>query len=95
MLPLPHGGSHFFKNFGVGFDLLPEKFTLLQLQKRYEAIWDTQFGKRNFINKIHAPDVLKKLDEKDMTTSRTGSSLYQFDAEKRNSKNVKTFALKI
>jgi 8-oxo-dGTP diphosphatase len=79
----------------IGFDLLPEKFTMLQLQKLYEAIWDTQFDKRNFISKIHSLNILEKLNEKDMATSRKGSFLYQFDAEKYDNKNGKTFTLKI
>jgi 8-oxo-dGTP diphosphatase len=79
----------------IGFDLLPEKFTMRELQKLYEAIWDTQFDKRNFINKIHSLNILEKLDEKDMATSRKGSYLYQFDSEKYNYKNGKTFTLKI
>ncbi len=66
----------------IGFDLLPQKFTMRQLQKLYEAIWDTPFDKRNFINKINSLNIIDKLDEKDMTTSRKGSYLYQFNAEK-------------
>ncbi|MBI1225984.1 MAG: NUDIX domain-containing protein [Bacteroidetes bacterium] len=73
----------------IGFDLLPEKFTMLQLQKLYEAIWDTQFDKRNFINKINSLNIIDKLDEKDMTTSRKGSFLYQFNAEKHKQQNGK------
>ncbi|MCC6723946.1 MAG: NUDIX hydrolase [Saprospiraceae bacterium] len=78
----------------IGFDLLPEKFTMRQLQKLYEAIWDTQFDKRNFINKIHAMNILDKLAEKDMTTSRKGSFLYKFDAEKSKAQNDKSFDFK-
>ncbi|MEZ4933648.1 MAG: NUDIX domain-containing protein [Saprospiraceae bacterium] len=63
----------------VVFELLPKKFTMRQLQKLYEAIWDTQLDKRNFIFKILSLDILEKLDEKDMTSSRKGSFLYQFD----------------
>ncbi len=66
----------------IGFDLLPQKFTMRQLQKLYEAIWDAPFDKRNFINKINSLNIIDKLDEKDMTTSRKGSYLYQFNAEK-------------
>ena len=79
----------------IGFDLLPEKFTMLQLQKLYEAIWNSKIDKRNFINKIHAFDLLKKLDEKDMTPSRKGSFLYQFDAEKYKKQSGKPFELYI
>ena len=66
----------------IGFELLPEKFTMRQLQKLYEAIWNTKFDKRNFINKIRSLDILIKLDEKDMSSSRRGSFLYSFDAQK-------------
>ncbi len=66
----------------IGFELLPEKFTMRQLQKLYEAIWDTQLDKRNFINKIRSLDIVKKLEEKDMSSSRKGSFLYKFDSEK-------------
>lgn len=76
-------------NEPVGFGLLPEKFTMLQLQKLYEAIWNTQFDKRNFINKINSLGMIEKLEEKDMTTSRKGSFLYQFNAEKYKRQNEK------
>lgn len=46
-----------------------------------------QFDKRNFVNKIHSLNILEKLDEKDMTTSRKGSYLYQFNAEKYRKQN--------
>ncbi len=79
----------------IGFDLLPEKFTMRELQKLYEAIWDTKLDKRNFINKINSLDILEKLDEKDMTTSRKGSYLYKFDVEKYRQQNGKTFEMKV
>lgn len=66
----------------IGFELLPEKFTMRQLQKLYEAILGQKLDKRNFIKKILSQDVLIKLDEKDMTSSKKGSFLYKFDAEK-------------
>ncbi len=79
----------------IGFDLLPEKFTMRQLQKLYEAIWDTQLDKRNFINKINSLDILEKLEEKDMTTSRKGSFLYKFDVEKYRQQTGKSFELNL
>ncbi|MCI5080491.1 MAG: NUDIX hydrolase [Saprospiraceae bacterium] len=77
----------------IGFELLPEKFTMRQLQKLYEAIWDTQLDKRNFINKIRSLNILEKLDEKDKTSSRKGSFLYQFDPQKYQSEEGKPFVL--
>ncbi|HKK12643.1 MAG TPA: NUDIX domain-containing protein [Flavobacteriaceae bacterium] len=79
----------------VGFDLLPEKFTMRQLQKLYEAILDEKLDKRNFVNKINAMDVLVKLDQKDMSTSRKGSYLYKFDKEKYEEKVMDGFTFKL
>ena len=70
----------------IGFELLPEKFTMRQLQNLYESILDKKLDKRNFINKINSLDVLIKLDEKDMTVSRKGAYLYVFDKEKYEKK---------
>ncbi|XOV91064.1 MAG: NUDIX domain-containing protein [Bacteroidota bacterium] len=66
----------------IGFELLPEKFTMRQFQKLYEAIQGQKLDKRNFIKKILNQDVLIKLDEKDKTSSKKGSFLYKFDTKK-------------
>jgi 8-oxo-dGTP diphosphatase len=66
----------------IGFTLLPQKFTLQQLQMLYEAIYDTQFDKRNFIRKVLSLGVLKKLAEKDKETSKKGSFYFVFDKRK-------------
>lgn len=79
----------------IGFELLPEKFTMKQLQKLYEAILDEKQDKRNFINKVNSLDVLLKLDAKDMTSSRKGSFLYRFDKEKYDTKVRDGFMFKI
>lgn len=79
----------------VGFELLPQKFTMLQLQKLYEAILDKKLDKRNFINKINSLDILIKLKEKDMTSSTKGSFLYKFDQEKYDAKLMDNFYLKL
>lgn len=79
----------------IGFELLPEKFTMRQLQKLYEAILDEKLDKRNFINKINNLDILIKLNEKDMSSSRKGSFLYEFDKEKYHKKVEDGFTFKI
>lgn len=79
----------------IGFELLPEKFTMRQLQKLYEAILDEELDKRNFINKINSLDILEKLNEKDFTSSRKGSFLYQFDKEKYDRKVSEGFTFKL
>lgn len=79
----------------IGFELLPEKFTMRQLQKLYETILNKELDKRNFINKINSMDILIKLNEKDMTSSTKGSYLYTFDQEKYESKRTSDFYLKL
>ncbi|MDN3667548.1 NUDIX domain-containing protein [Algibacter miyuki] len=79
----------------IGFELLPEKFTMRQLQNLYEAILDKELDKRNFINKINSMDVLIKLKEKDMTSSTKGSFLFKFDKDKYDEKQTNSFYLKL
>ncbi len=79
----------------IGFELLPEKFTMRQLQKLYETILDEEIDKRNFSKKINQLDVLVKLDEKDMSSSKKGSYLFQFDKEKYETKAKDGFSFKL
>ena len=65
----------------LGFELLPEKFTIPQLQKLYEAIFQTTFDKRNFSRKILSTHLLVKLKEK-QKSSKKGAYLYQVNEEK-------------
>lgn len=66
----------------IGFNLLPEKFTLPQLQNLYEAIYQTPIDKRNFRKKILEMEILEKLDEKDKSSSKRGAFYYKFNQEK-------------
>jgi 8-oxo-dGTP diphosphatase len=62
----------------VGFELLPEKFTLVQMQELYEAIYRKPIDRRNFRKKILAMNILEKLEEKEKDTSKRGAYYYQF-----------------
>jgi hypothetical protein len=66
----------------IGFELLPEKFTIPQLQLLYEAILMHTLDKRNFRKKILEMNLLDKLDEKDRTNSKKGAYYYRFNPEK-------------
>jgi 8-oxo-dGTP diphosphatase len=66
----------------IGFELLPQKFTLPQLQVLYEAIFQTALDKRNFSRRIHALKLLRKLSEKEKASSRRGAFYYVFDKRK-------------
>jgi 8-oxo-dGTP diphosphatase len=71
-------------NHPIGFELLPSKFTLPQLQSLYEAIYETPFDKRNFTKKMLSLGILNKLNEKDKESSRKGAFYYVFDTVKYN-----------
>jgi len=62
----------------IGFELLPEKFTIPQLRVLYEVIYQRALDRRNFRKKILSMNVLEKLAEKDKTSSRKGAYLYRF-----------------
>jgi hypothetical protein len=66
----------------VGFELLPEKFTLVQIQDLYEAIYQRKVDKRNFRKKMLSMNILEKLDEKETETSKRGAYYYKFNKDK-------------
>lgn len=66
----------------LGFELLPPKFTIPQLQSLYEAIYQQKFDKRNFRKSILKMNLLDQLDEKDKENSKKGAFLYRFNEEK-------------
>ena len=61
----------------VGLELLPEMFTLIQLRKLYEAIFQREFDPGNFRKKILSLGVLEKLTVKDVSESRKGAFYYK------------------
>ena len=65
----------------IGFELLPEKFTIPQLQKLYEAIFNFSFDKRNFSRKILSTGLLTKLNEKQRGFSKKGAYLYVVNSD--------------
>ncbi len=66
----------------IGFELLPDKFTIPQLQGLYEAIYNKSLDKRNFRRKLLSMDLLEKLEEKEKESSRKGAWYYRFDQKK-------------
>lgn len=75
----------------VGFELLPPKFTLTQLQRLYEKILDTKLDKRNFRKKIMKMNILEGLDEVETDVAHRAAQLYRFDAEKYADKRCSGF----
>ncbi len=66
----------------VGFELLPPKFTLTELQHLYEAILETDLDKRNFRKKILSMNLLVDLGETQEGVAHRPARLYQFDKQK-------------
>ena len=78
----------------IGFELLPEKFTLSQLQHLYEAVLGVELDKRNFRKKVHALDLLIALDEKNQGPGRP-AQLFRFDPAKYQRLRKKGFHFEI
>jgi ADP-ribose pyrophosphatase YjhB (NUDIX family) len=68
----------------ISFQLLPDLFTLTQLQRLYEAVNGEEVDKRNFRKRIKEMDFIEKTDLIDKTSSKRGAFLYRFN---RNSYN--------
>jgi 8-oxo-dGTP diphosphatase len=66
----------------IGFELLPPKFTLTQLQRLYEVVLERPLDKRNFRKKILSFEFLEELDEVEQDVSHRAARLYRFDSKK-------------
>jgi 8-oxo-dGTP diphosphatase len=66
----------------IGFELLPPKFTLRQLQQLYEAVLEMPLDKRNFRKKVLAMGMLEELDEIEQDVAHRAARLYRFDRQK-------------
>lgn len=63
----------------IGFNLLPEKFTIPKLQLLYECIYQKKLDDRNFRKKVLSFDILTKTLEKDKSGSKKGAFLFKFN----------------
>lgn len=66
----------------IGFELLPPRFSLTQLQRLYEIVLGTELDKRNFRKKILAMDLLVETDEVEQNVRHRAARLYRFDRRK-------------
>jgi 8-oxo-dGTP diphosphatase len=66
----------------IGFELLPKKFTLSQLQRLYELVLERELDKRNFRKRVLAMDLLVELDEVEQGVAHRAARLYRFDERK-------------
>lgn len=65
----------------IGFNLLPDKFTLPEIHSLYEAILDKKLDQRNFLRKMMTLGIIKKLDEQRSIGAHRSPFLYQFEKE--------------
>ena len=66
----------------IGFELLPPRFTLTQLQRLYEIILERELDKRNFRKKILSLDLVVETDEWQTGVRHRAARLYRFDRKK-------------
>jgi 8-oxo-dGTP diphosphatase len=66
----------------IGFELLPPKFTLSELQHMYEVILEKELDKRNFRKKVLAMALLEELDEVEQDVPHRAARLYRFDKKR-------------
>ena len=66
----------------VGFELLPEKFTLTQLQNLYERVLGKELDKRNFRKKILGMDLIIKLEESQKGVAHRAARYFKFDPQR-------------
>ena len=72
------------KSKPVGFELLPDKFTLSELQNLYESILEKKFDKRNFRRRILEMDFLREVKKVQRNSRGRKAILYEFDPKKYN-----------
>ncbi|EKU97100.1 ADP-ribose pyrophosphatase [Leptolyngbya sp. PCC 7375] len=79
----------------IGFELLPKKFTLGQLQTLYETILNEKLDRRNFFRKLRKMDIFIELEEFQEGVSHRPAKLYQFDEQKYKQLKKKGFNFEI
>ena len=77
----------------IGFELLPEEFTIKELQNLYEAILDVRFDRRNFYNKMKRLEMLEQLDETVNPSQKKEAFLFRFNKAKYEELKQKGFRL--
>ena len=79
----------------IGFNLLPEDFTIPQLQTLYECIYQKKLDNRNFRKKLLSFNILIKTDKKDKSGSKKGAFLYKFDQKKFDAFSSKGYSFEL
>jgi 8-oxo-dGTP diphosphatase len=75
----------------LGFRLLPQKFSLRELQNLYESILDVKLDRRNFRKKFFSMDLLEDTQEYEFDVPHRPGKLYKFNYEKYGKKEPRKF----
>jgi 8-oxo-dGTP diphosphatase len=86
---------HKVRHEPIGFNLLPRKFTLHQLQELYEALLETKLDKPNFRRKLMKMNLLAPSKEKQKDVSHRAASLYKFDKRSYDRLKEKGFTFEL
>ncbi len=87
--------QHKIRHEPIGFNLLPKKFSLLQLQELYEAILDQKLDKPNFRRRLMKMNLLVSCDEKQKDVWHRAAQLYRFDKKSYDQLLDKGFSFEI
>lgn len=87
--------KHKVKHEPIGFNLLPKKFTLHQLQEVYEAVLGHKVDKPNFRRKLFNMNLLVACKEKQKDVSHRAANLYRFDKKIYNKLKEKGFVFEL
>lgn len=77
----------------IGFELLPERFTIKQLQNLYESILNVRFDRRNFYNKMKRLEMLEQTEDTVNPSNKKEAFLFRFNKEKYDELKQKGFRL--
>ena len=75
----------------IGFELLPEKFTLTQIQHLYEVLLETHLDKRNFRKKLLGMQLLEDTNEIEQDVAHRAARLFRFNSERYENLKQKGF----
>ena len=87
--------KHKVRHEPIGFNLIPKKFTLLQLQQLYEAILARKLDKPNFRRKLMKMNLLEPCKEKQTAVSHRAANLFRFDKRNYNKLTEKGFTFEL
>jgi ADP-ribose pyrophosphatase YjhB (NUDIX family) len=87
--------KHKVRHEPIGFNLLPRKFTLHQLQELYEAVLEEKLDKPNFRRKLMNMNLLAPSKEKQKDVSHRAASLYKFDKKTYDKLKEKGFTFEL